>query len=156
VKITECLNTEHGVFLTQLNFLEELVAAKAPHEELRAVLRAIARAVERHRHVEEKFLYPAILREFGKDFPPIQCMEAEHEEIGRLIFEVTRGSDQTPALVTNFIQVLRQHIGKEIKILFPMSEEKISVHELEEMTSKSVEFIHQSCGVSGKTGEAHG
>lgn len=151
MKITECLNTEHGVFLTQLSYLEQLVGEDASDEVLREVTRTIARAVDRHRHVEEKFLYPAILREFGKNFVPIQVMESEHEEIGRLLFEITRGQANLPNLVQDFIDLLRQHIGKEIQVLFPMSEEKIPVEELEEMTKKCVEFIHQTGGVcSGK------
>jgi hemerythrin-like domain-containing protein len=156
MKMTECLNAEHGVFLTQLSFLEQLVGEQASHEVLRAVTRAIARAVEQHRHVEEKFLYPAILREFGHGFAPIKCMESEHEEIGRLIFEITRGSKETPALAARFIEVLREHIGKEIKILFPMSETKISGKELEEMTCQAVQFLHEEAGVSTQKGDQHG
>lgn len=147
MKITECLNTEHGVFLTQLEFLEQLVKEKAPDEVLRGVTRTIARAVERHRHVEEKFLYPAILREIGKDFRPIQVMESEHEEIGRLVFEIIRGSAGLSTLVTNFIGVLRQHIMKEIQVLFPLSEERISKQELEQMACQCVEYVHETSGV---------
>jgi len=155
MKITECLNTEHGVFLTQLLFLEQLVAEKAPDEVLRGVARTIARAVELHRHAEEKILYPAIVREFGEDFGPIKCMEFEHEEIGRYIFEIIKGSDDIPNSVRNFIALLRQHIAKEIQILFPLCEEKISKEELEQMTRECIDFFHQVSGVPPKKGECH-
>jgi len=81
MKATECLNTEHGVFLTQLSMLESLLKEGASREVLRAATLTIAASVEKHRAVEEKLLYPAIVRAFGEGFPPIRVMETEHARI---------------------------------------------------------------------------
>ncbi|MDP4013692.1 MAG: hemerythrin domain-containing protein [Candidatus Nanopelagicales bacterium] len=148
MKVTECLNTEHGVFLAQLGVLERMLIEEAPSGELRAVTLTIAQAVEKHRDAEEKILYPAILREFGEGFPPIQVMEAEHEEIGRLIRGVASGDGNVPQMVRGFIDVLRQHIGKEIKVLFPMAEQRIAGADLERMACLCVEQYHESAGVN--------
>lgn len=148
MKVTECLNTEHGVFLTQLGVLERMLKEKAPTGELRAVTLAIAETVEKHRHAEEKILYPAILREFGEGFPPIQVMEAEHKEIDRFIRGVASGDGSIADLVRGFIDVLRQHIGKEINVLFPMAERKIAGADLERMACQCVEHYHQAAGMT--------
>lgn len=133
--------------MTQLKFLEELVQERAPAEVLRAVMRVIHRPIDQHRHVEEKFLYPAIRRAFGEDFAPLQVMEAEHEQIGCIMHDVIKDSGDAAGLARNFIEVLRQHIQKEIQVLFPMSETRIPPIELEQMACQCVEFLHQASGV---------
>lgn len=148
MKVTECLNTEHGVFLTQLGVLERMLKEKSPVEELRAVMLAVAEAVEKHRDAEEKILYPAILREFGEGFPPIQVMEAEHKEIERYIHGVASRNGNIPDFVRGFIDVLRQHIAKEINVLFPLAEQRISGTNLEQMACQCVEHYHQVAGVT--------
>ncbi len=133
MKATECLNVEHGVFLTQLEVLERMLQAKASSESLRAVTLAVAAAVEKHRDLEERLLYPAILKAFGPGFPPIQVMEAEHKEIESCITAIASRDVNTPSLVQAFIDILREHIHKEIRILFPMAEQRIPAGELAEM-----------------------
>lgn len=147
MKFTECLNTEHGVFLTQLEVLENMLKCKTHNETLRAIILTIASAVERHRIVEEKLLYSAILREFGENFPPIQVMEMEHKEIEKCIKGIVTEENDVPTLAKTFINVLRQHIVKEINILFPVAEQRISTQELEEMTSQGVQHYHDMAGV---------
>lgn len=148
MKVTECLNTEHGVFLTQLGVLERMLKENSPAGELRAVMLAVAAAVEKHRDVEEKILYAAILREFGENFPPIQVMEVEHKEIERCIQGVASRNGSIPDLVRGFIDTLRQHIVKEINVLFPMAEQRISETDLEKMACQCVEHYHQAAGVT--------
>jgi len=147
MKATECLNTEHGVFLTQLSVLETLLNQGASTEVLRAVTLTIAAAVEKHRDVEEKFLYPAILREYGAGFPPIQVMEAEHKQIEECIKGIEEHHKETQGMVRAFIDTLRQHIGKEINVLFPLAEEKISARELEQIACHCVDDYHASACV---------
>ncbi|HEY5566929.1 MAG TPA: hemerythrin domain-containing protein [Gammaproteobacteria bacterium] len=139
MKATEYLNTEHGVFLTQLDVLERMLNEKTPPGELRAVTLAIAEAVEKHRDAEETILYPAILKEFGEGFPPMRVMEAEHKEIQRLVGEVASGDGDMRELVGGFIDVLRQHIAKERAVLFPMAEQRIAETDLERMAHECVE-----------------
>jgi hemerythrin-like domain-containing protein len=148
MKVTECLNTEHGVFLMQLGVLERMLNEKAPTGELRAVTLAIAETVEKHRDAEEKILYPAILSEFGEGFPPIRVMEAEHKEIERFIRGVASGDGSVPELARGFIDVLRQHIAKEINVLFPMAEQRIAPADLERMACQCVEGYHRAAGLT--------
>lgn len=148
MKVTECLNTEHGVFLSQLRVLEKMLADNAPAEELRAATLPIAETVERHRQAEEKIFYPAILRQFGKDFPPIKVMEAEHLQVEHCIKAITDRQGDMAQKVRAFIESLRQHIAKEINVLFPMAEQGIPKSELEQMTRECVEYYHHAAGVN--------
>lgn len=148
MKITECLNTEHGVFLRQLGVLERLLDEKAPAEAIRAATLTIASAVELHRDVEESLLYTAIRRVFGEDFPPLRVMEAEHREIERCFRGIDARAAETPDLARAFIGVLRQHIAKEIQVLFPMAEERLEPGELERLACRCVEQYHTVAGVT--------
>ncbi len=131
MKATECLNTEHGIFIIQLNILKEMIEQKASLNELRAAVKPIAAAVEKHRDVEDKLLYPVILKECGKDFSPIKVMQKEHDEITAYLKEIESPALASDDPVKKFIRVLSEHIDKEIKILFPMIEETLSCEELE-------------------------
>jgi hemerythrin-like domain-containing protein len=155
MKMTECLNTEHGVFLAQVTVLERMLNQKAPTGELRAVTLAIAEMVEKHRDAEEKILYPAIVRAFGEGFPPIRVMEAEHKEIERFICGVGSGDGSVPELARAFIDVLRQHIAKEVNVLFPMAEQRITGEDLERMACQCVEHYHQAANVKPACAVAH-
>lgn len=148
MKVTECLNTEHGVFLLQLAVLERMLAERAPDGEIRAVALAIAEAVEQHRSAEEELLYPAILREFGEGFPPIQVMEAEHAEIGRCIQALAARGGSIPDAARDFIGVLREHIAKEIHVLFPLAEQRIPGPDLERMACRCTERHSRAAGAT--------
>ena len=139
MKATECLNAEHGVFLTQLDYLEKMLNDKASIEAVRAVVLSIAAAVDKHRDFEEAFLYPAIQRYLGGNFPPVQIMEDEHRGIELCIKGVANGQNDTRELARNFIHILRQHIAKEINVLFPMAEQAIPAAELEQMACQCAE-----------------
>lgn len=147
MKVTELLNVEHGVFLTQLANLEKLLRANAPKESLAALVHSIALAVDAHKEIEEKFLYPAIEEALGPNFPPLIVMEQEHQAIERAIQNVASGTFNG-GTVQFFIDTLRQHIHKEIKVLFPMAEDNISEQELSEMARKGLEESHARLGVS--------
>ncbi len=134
MKITECLNVEHGVFLDQLATLELLVQQGASREVLAAVARTVAGPVERHRELEERLLYPEIRKAFGTMFPPLDVMEHEHGEIQEALRTIDSGRF-SPDTVTGFIAVLREHIQKEIQVLFPMAESRIPAPRLEELAN---------------------
>ena len=135
MRLTDRLNAEHEVFLVQLETLAGMVERGEPAAALRAVALAIGAALERHRDVEDRELFPAILRVYGSGFPPIQVMQAEHREIQQCLEGIASGDDRTVVLVRRLIDVLSQHIAKETQVLFPMAEQRISVAELEHMAS---------------------
>ena len=136
------------MFLTQLGVLESMLKSNATAAELRAVTLAIATTVELHRDAEEEILYPAILRAFGQEFPPIQVMVEEHAQIERFIEGVRSSDANVPEMVQGFIDVLRQHIAKEINVLFPLAEQRIEAADLERMTDECVERYHRAAGVT--------
>jgi hemerythrin-like domain-containing protein len=136
MRLTEQLSAEHAVFLTELDVLDDLLSQSASTEVLRGAMLTLAAAVEQHRAVEEEHLFPAMVRQFGEGFPPVQAMEADHQEIGRCIEGVAARSQQTPALVQEFIDILRQHIDKEDHVLFPMAEQQIGAAELERLADQ--------------------
>lgn len=144
MKVTECLTTEHEVFLTQLGVLDRMARENVSADELRAVMLPIGEAVEKHRDAEETIFYPAILREFGAGFPPIQLMQAEHREIERCIRGVISRDGSIRDLVVAFVDVLQQHIAKEADVLFPMAEQRISGAELEQLARQCVDHYHQA------------
>lgn len=146
MKITECLNTEHGVFLTQLAYLEEQLGQGAPPASLAAIVQTVARAVDTHKEMEEKFLYPAIEEACGPGFPPLRVMEEEHRIIEDAIAEIGTGRFGTEA-VLRFLNTLRRHIAKEIQVLFPTAEQAIPEAKLVQMTCRCVEHVHLKAGV---------
>lgn len=146
MKVTECLNTEHGVFLSQLRVLEKMLAGNTGAEELRAATLPIAETVERHRQAEETIFYPAILKACSEE-APIEEMEAEHTEVERCIQAILAREGDIAAHVRTFIDTLRQHIAREIQVLFPMADEKIHQNELERMTRECIEYYHAAAGV---------
>jgi len=143
MKVTECLNAEHDVFLLQLSVLEQMMADGAGADELRACALTLAAAVERHRDLEEELLYPAILRAFGQDFPPMRVMEAEHKEIERCIRALRDRTGEASAHARGLISVLRDHIHKEVEVLFPMAESRIPAPELVQMATRCA--AHGAC-----------
>lgn len=155
MKVTECLNVEHGVFLRQLDYLEELYRTGAPESVLGAVLQTIARAVEAHAGQEEHGLYPAIEEVFGPQFPPLQVMELEHQEIDRIV-EATRAATFPRGMILRFLEVLRGHIQKEMNVLFPMAEEGVPVERLEALARKCAEEGHGIAGNQAKASHSCG
>lgn len=153
MKITDCLNAEHWVFLAQLERLEAMLQEGAPVEALRAATLTIGAAVERHRALEDDILYPAIRRQFGQQFPPILVMEAEHQQIERCLKGVASRAENVPALAQGFIGVLRQHIAKEMQVLFPMTEQAIPVSQLEAMACQCT--AHHQADASLASALAH-
>jgi len=66
--ISERLKAEHGVFLYQLDRLEELALANTPMEVLAAVVETIASAEDHHAMIEDRVLYPALVQANGGEF----------------------------------------------------------------------------------------
>ena len=131
MKTIDLLNSEHGVFLTQLKVLKHMLHEKVSTKELKWVVRTIAEAVDNHRVIEEKTIYRQFKRKFGKNFPLIKTMEREHEKIEWCLKHIDSGRENTREIVQTFIRVLEEHIKKEIMIVFPMIEKELMPEELE-------------------------
>lgn len=134
MKVTEGLSTEHRVFLTQLNRLEASLAdAALPAEAIRAMVKLIEEPLEEHAHLEEQFLFPALEPHLTRRAGPLAVMEAEHQELRRLLGHIAAAQLPLNPLTQQFIATLRAHIAKEDGILFPMAESFLGAGRLEEL-----------------------
>src|SRR5882672_6827663 len=92
MKITERLKAEHGVFLYQLDRLEELSLGDTPMDVLAAVVETIASAEDHHSMIEDQVLYPALVQANSGEFPLLRKARAEHVEIRRLVTRIRSGA----------------------------------------------------------------
>jgi hemerythrin-like domain-containing protein len=140
MKVTDRLKVEHGVFLEQLRFLEELVVRNAPPLVLRAVVETIAAAEERHSQVEEQVLFPAVTDVMGPDFTPLLSVQADHRCIQSLTAQIQAG-DVDREVVLRYVDVMRTHMEEEIHGLFPLIDEILGAERLETMANWNAEHV---------------
>lgn len=145
MKITERLNVEHGVFLTMLERLEDLVQLKAPSDVLAGVAQTVLDVIEPHCRIEDRWLYPTLAGAFGHDFPPLAAAEAEHHEIQKLAREV-QGVGCSARAVSALVVALGSHIEKEIHLIFPLAEEWIPEETLSQMCDWYAEHVRDRSG----------
>ena len=88
MKITERLKVEHGVFLYQLDQLEELALRDTSMDVLAAVVETIASAEDHHAMIEDQVLYPALVQANGGEFALLSKARAEHVELRRLVSRI--------------------------------------------------------------------
>jgi hemerythrin-like domain-containing protein len=154
MKITERLKAEHGVFLFQLDHLERLVRGRAPRPILKAVVEAIASAEEHHSAIEDRLLYPALVKMIGREFPLMQKAEREHGEVQRLVDQIRSASfDETT--VTAFVALLRKHLEREIHDVFALADDMIPVDQLVSMSNWDVEHLYEANGKRKPWPEKH-
>jgi hemerythrin-like domain-containing protein len=122
MKITERLKAEHGVFLYQLERLQELVRVNAPLAVLAAVVETIASAEDHHAMIEDQVLYRALVAANGGEFPLLRTARVEHVELRRLVARI-RAKDFNEHTVSAFAALLRGHLEREIHGLFALAEE---------------------------------
>jgi hemerythrin-like domain-containing protein len=154
MKITERLKAEHGVFLFQLDHLERLVQSQAPRPILKAVVEAIASAEEHHSAIEDRLLYPALVKVIGRESPLMKKSEREHEEVHKLVDQIRSGSFDE-ATVTAFVTLLRKHLEREIHDLFGLADDMIPVDQLVSMSNWDVEHLYEANGKRKPWPEKH-
>jgi hemerythrin-like domain-containing protein len=143
MKLTERLKAEHGVFLFQLDHLESLVRRGAPREILQAVVETIASAEEHHSAVEDRLLIPALVAAIGREFPLLKKAEREHEEVQRLVDGIRSGAFDENT-VTDFVQLLRKHLEREIHDVFGLAEDMIPADKLASMSNWDVDHLREA------------
>lgn len=145
MKITERLKVEHGVFLFQLDHLERLVRSQAPGPILKAVVEAIASAEEHHSAIEDRLLYPALVKVIGRDSPLMKKADREHEEVQKLVDQI-RSDAFDEATVTAFVTLLRKHLEREIHDIFGLADDMIPADQLVSMSNWDVEHLYEANG----------
>jgi hemerythrin-like domain-containing protein len=143
MKITDRLKVEHGVFLRQLRYLDELLAAAVSKPVLAAAVETIARAEEHHTEIEDRLLYPELARVFGEDLAALRELAREHEEVRRLV-AVVRSGDFREEDVRRLVQALRVHMEREIHQIFPLVEEVLPPERLAALSSWEAEHVVES------------
>ncbi|HEX6739416.1 MAG TPA: hemerythrin domain-containing protein [Vicinamibacteria bacterium] len=140
MKITDRLKVEHGVFLRQLRYLDDLLASEASKPVLAAAVETIARAEEHHTTIEDRLLYPELARVFGEDLPALRELAREHEQVRRLM-GVVRSGEFRGEDVRRLIQALRVHMEREIHQIFPLVEEVLPPERLASLSSWEAEHV---------------
>ncbi len=151
MKPTEVLMEEHRVIERVLYALER-ASGRLNHGEDVYLRFFIGTAVfirdfadNCHHRKEEAVLFPALNEKgFPKDSGPIAVMLAEHEQARKLtqklkqVTERLQGGDVNARQLvsqygTEYVKLLRQHINKEDKILFPMVDKVILPEQQDQM-----------------------
>ena len=140
MRVTDRLKVEHGVFLEQLRFLEELVVRNAPPLVLRAVVETIAAAEEHHSQIEEQVLFPAVTHVMGEEFTPLLSVQADHRLIQSLTAQIQAG-DVNREVVLAYVEVMRNHMEEEIHGLFPLIDEILGDERLESLLNWNEEHV---------------
>lgn len=120
---------EHREVLGELDLLEEVVNALEAGESLdqhamkaQVVLSFLEGTVQRHNHCEEQALFPLI-----RDQAPTSTFENDHSilrSLERELEEALAPPEDCAAVVKTcrrIIDILRDHIDREDKVLFPMA-----------------------------------
>jgi hemerythrin-like domain-containing protein len=144
MKATNQLRKEHEGILVVLNVFEILLKKIKNNEDynlehLQDILDFLKGFADKcHHGKEEGFLFPKLIqRGMPKEMGPIPVMLHEHD-LGRAMIknistaiEKIKSSDTTGEIELvengmNYITLLRLHINKENNALFPMSDQKLS------------------------------
>jgi hemerythrin-like domain-containing protein len=143
MKATEILMEEHRVIERVLYALEKAANRLKRGEEVylrffigtSVFIRDFADNC--HHKKEERVLFPALIEHgLSKDSGPIAVMLAEHDEGRRLTQKLrqvterlqagdTRARELVIQCCMDYVTLLRQHISKEEKVLFPMADKII-------------------------------
>jgi len=145
MKLTDRLKVEHGVFLKQLAFLESLVKLGAPGPVLGVVAETIVTAEEDHSQLEGRVLYPELEKALGSDYGPLKQIAQDHADLAALVARI-RGGAVDATLVMELVNVLREHLEREIHGMFALAEEWIPAERLEALVNWEEEHLYESMG----------
>lgn len=119
-----------------------------------------------HHAKEEEILFEVMLDNgFPKETGPIACMLVEHDEGRALVRSLREASANPPAwdgadkasvaaTCTRFVELLRQHIRKEDRVLYPMAQKHLSVENMDAVNTRCASF-QQAWEASGDAATLH-
>ena len=147
---TQDLIHEHIAIQSALRILEKILERMEKNvpidiNDLQGILEFLKEFADKcHHGKEEGFLFPALEKTgVRNEGGPIGVMLLEHN-LGRNLIKQMQQSiqngtvniDQYIEATTAYIKLLRAHIEKENKVLFPMIETRLSVSEQRELLEK--------------------
>jgi hemerythrin-like domain-containing protein len=134
----ETLGIQHRTVLAHLNEFEAGTPGRPALEALHAFL---AGEVDEHFGLEEEALFPVLARHPQLAVGPLAVMEVEHREFRALVGELAAALDaddpRAPAVARAIGVLLRAHIDKEDRVLFPLAGHLLSAAELQEVEARA-------------------
>ena len=131
MRATQVLMVDHEEANTLLN---TLVAGDMGANDA-AVFGRLKESLEIHTSLEEEIFYPA-LEGFPETKQLIEDSYAEHEEVDKLLAEMSPGNSSWDDQIVELRKKVEHHAEKEERELFPKAEELLSDEELLEMGTK--------------------
>ncbi len=164
MKATEMLMDEHRVIERVLNALERAVNRLGRGEEVylrfftgtSVFIKSFTDGC--HHKKEERVLFPALMENgMSNEEGPVAVMLAEHEQGRQLAHGIRLATERFQAgdlrmresLVQNaraYISLIRQHILKEDKVLFPMADKVIPAAQHEKILTDFEKYDHDESG----------
>lgn len=145
MRITDRLKAEHGIFLRQLKTLERMLAQGAPVEALGAAVAVIAEAEDHHSELEDRVLYPALVRVLGAEEATLQGVAREHVRLRELSSAILSGRFEAKD-ISEYARLGREHFEHEIHGVFVLAEEWIDEQELHRMANWNVDHTFEEMG----------
>jgi hemerythrin-like domain-containing protein len=138
---TQLLRDEHHLILKALDVLEATADRLSAGDEVPAALwEALLDwlhtfADVRHHAKEEELFFPALVRAgLPERGGPVAAMMKDHDLGRALVLEMTRGEPRQRAeQARRYARLLRDHLAKEDRILFPLAEELLAPAETERL-----------------------
>lgn len=164
MKATEILMEEHRVIERVLDALE--AAARKLHAEDAVPADFFLKAADFikgfadgcHHHKEEGVLFVTLIENgMPRESGPVAVMLAEHEEGRRFTRAMREGAErmqrgdssakaQVVQSALDYVSLLRQHIQKEDRILFPMADRIVPVEQHAKVTAAFDHVEHEETG----------
>lgn len=125
-----------------LDRLEEVEAVTPSRPALKELLVFLQSEVEEHLVLEEEALFPVLARRPQLAAGPLAVMDAEHQELRALTTELaaalgTGASSDPGVAAARIAALLRAHIDKEDRVLFPLAAHLLSAAEREEVDARA-------------------
>jgi len=134
MKITEALLTEHLVFHSLFDHIEETVRELKTVAEIKSLAMLLERLLKAHSDIEDElFLGP--LEHCFEQIGQRDCFLEEHDEMDeslRLVQSATR-LKQAQARLLSAVAHSRRHFDREERIVFPMAERVLKAKTLTEL-----------------------
>ena len=137
----ETLTRQHQDVLARMDVLEgELISGQAA--DLEGFVRYLQAEVVQHFAIEEHALFPVLARHLSSDQGPLAVMHAEHADFRDLLGRIADALrvadvDQQRVCAQQLIELLRAHIAKEDRVLFPMAARLLSSAEQDEVDARA-------------------
>jgi len=135
MRIIDRFSSEHAVFISQLQVIEDLTRGGADVASVVAAIRTLAAPLLAHAENEERALFPDLEPSMGGEGGPLAVLTEEHHVLHGQLDRMTAGPPrwELEQVLDAFLRVLRGHIEKEEDVLFPAAAQLIDDTRLERM-----------------------